>query len=529
VIDAATFEIPAGQTRRVVGDLRINTTGDLRIAGTLQIPPGVNVVLNAGGDYEQTGNLEASSAGATVAKLAVPPTVDTRGVSPYSTRVSGVNVRCAGRTDLPPGSNFVACTAGNQAGNITISGAVTLPAGADGTAPSDLRRGKGGGAILIGSANAVELIKEVNPKAIAPNTVTISANLRAGDGGNGYSDVGGAVSGLDRAAEPGRGGHGGDVTVGSGNVLTIVGAVDFQPGKGGGGGFVGRERTGGDGFLVAGDGSVRGRRGGSVTVNPGSGGDAGVVSVSAPVSNGSATIKKARGGACSSIFVRSGTGGPAGDGGWVTIYLTRNGKNSDGQAENIASQVVVQGGHGGRGDADSQGGGGGNLAIEESEPAGRSVTIEDAFRGGDGFDGCAQQPRVQGTFGGRGGTMDYGGVPLILGRTPNGGDGGPSINIITNGGVRGKLNGAAAGRDGEKGIGCDYYSRVITIIRDYTVDGKVKFQKDQRVPVSRFRGFRVAGPEENCEQVHMHGPATIDGYGPFPDPNPEGCGWGALE
>ena len=49
-----------------------------------------------------------------------------------------------------------------------------------------------------------------------------------------------------------------------------------------------------------------------------------------------------------------------------------------------------------------------------------------------------------------------------------------------------------------------------------------------RIPLSRIQGGRIGAPESGCSQNHLHGTITIDGSGPYLDPNPPGCGFGVI-
>lgn len=49
-----------------------------------------------------------------------------------------------------------------------------------------------------------------------------------------------------------------------------------------------------------------------------------------------------------------------------------------------------------------------------------------------------------------------------------------------------------------------------------------------RIPLARIAGGRTVNPESGCSAQHLHGAITIDGSGPYPDPNPPGCGHGAI-
>ncbi len=56
------------------------------------------------------------------------------------------------------------------------------------------------------------------------------------------------------------------------------------------------------------------------------------------------------------------------------------------------------------------------------------------------------------------------------------------------------------------------------------------FPAGTKIELSRIAGGTVSGPDVGCSDRHLHsgGGITIDGQGPFPDPNPTGCGYGAI-
>ena len=49
-----------------------------------------------------------------------------------------------------------------------------------------------------------------------------------------------------------------------------------------------------------------------------------------------------------------------------------------------------------------------------------------------------------------------------------------------------------------------------------------------RIPLSRIQGGRVIPAESGCTHQHLHGSITIDGSGPYVDPHPSQCGFGAI-
>ncbi|MBE0549097.1 MAG: hypothetical protein IH627_15900 [Rubrivivax sp.] len=49
-----------------------------------------------------------------------------------------------------------------------------------------------------------------------------------------------------------------------------------------------------------------------------------------------------------------------------------------------------------------------------------------------------------------------------------------------------------------------------------------------RIPLSRIQGGRIVPAESGCAHQHLHGSITIDGSGPYADPHPSQCGFGAI-
>ena len=49
-----------------------------------------------------------------------------------------------------------------------------------------------------------------------------------------------------------------------------------------------------------------------------------------------------------------------------------------------------------------------------------------------------------------------------------------------------------------------------------------------RIPLSRIQGGRIIPAESGCAHQHLHGSITIDGSGPYTDPHPGNCGFGAI-
>jgi len=300
-INTADFSIPAGQSRTVTGDLTINATSSIKIAGTLIIPAGVNVNLWSEGDIELSGNLQAGA-----------PTPGGRGFGPYNTTVVGGNIRSSGNHSVGTGGNLVfASSAGNVPATVSISGNITLPAGMN--ARNRNEDGQDGGAVLIGGTLAVSIVTDSGRPCQSPKSITLNASLTAGNGGGGYDDVQGLSFGQDVSGLGSHGGGGGDVVVHASESLTIGAGVSATPGTGGRGGWVGRV-PGDSSYLTATDGTGVASPGGKADVFVGRGGSAGTITIIAPTTTGSATKTVVAGGNPGNGYVQSGKGGPGGPG-----------------------------------------------------------------------------------------------------------------------------------------------------------------------------------------------------------------------
>lgn len=277
---------------------------------------------------------------------------------------------------------------------------------------------------------------------------------------------------------------------------------------------------GGSNYLTATDGTGVASPGGKADVFVGRGGSAGTITIIAPTTTGSATKTVVAGGNPGNGYAQSGKGGPGGPGGNVIIHSQLGGKNSLGADHPVKSSFVVRGGHGGSGAPSFDGGPAGAITCQKGM-AEISITAEDAFRGGNGFNGCSVTPPVAGTNGGKGGT--HAGLTVtVSGRSFNGGDGGSYPVTVTAGGLKGD-----SGRDGYPGRICAESVRLLTLGADTVVGGTV-LRAGTQIPLVRVHGGHVAGPEANCDQDHVHGPITIDGHGPISDPDANGCGHGHV-
>jgi hypothetical protein len=509
-INTTRFTIPAGQSRTVTGDLTINASDAIDIDGTLVIPPGVNVNLWSAGDIDLDGVLQAGST----------PAPSGRGTGPYNTTVVGANIRSAGNHSVGTGGNLVfASSAGNVPATISIGGNITLPAGLK--ARNDQEDGQDGGAILIGGTRALQIVTTAGRACQAPKNVTVNGSLTAGDGGAGFDDLTGERTGRNVRATSTHGGAGGDLEISAATSLTFGAGVNARPGAGGRAGWLGRS-PGGSSYLTAGDGTGSAIPGGNSTGTFGFGGDAGTVSIASPVTNGSATQPVVNGGDPGSGFFQPGNGGLGAFGGNVSFETRPGGKNSNGVANPSKGVIVIRGGNGGNGMPDFVGGGGGQIfGGVNGMTYLSSITVEDGFRGGNGYNGCSVTPPVAGTNGGAGGRHDFLTV-TSSGRSFNGGDGGSYPVNPTSGGAKG-----TSGRDGFPGRICAEASRLLTLAGDTMVGGTVMVAGTQ-ISLVRVHSGHVAGPEQNCDHDHMHGEITIDGYGPIEDPNPTGCGHGHV-
>lgn len=72
----------------------------------------------------------------------------------------------------------------------------------------------------------------------------------------------------------------------------------------------------------------------------------------------------------------------------------------------------------------------------------------------------------------------------------------------------------------------------VAIAQDLSIEGEAFRLAGQIVALSRITGGTVVAGHPGCgdrdPHLHSQGGIFVDGLGPFPDPNPSGCGYGVI-
>lgn len=517
IINTSTFSIPAGQTQTASGDLTIVASDAINIAGTLKVNPGVNVTFFANNGITVPGTIG----------VGVLPSQPGRGYGSKKFIFSSPNTNISSDCTFGPGVNVVFVGGTGATNTVTLTGDVrcqVAPAGVGRSAQGD-----GGGAILIGSSQALSIATAAGLEPSVPQTVSIDSNLVAGDGGHGGDDVAGSVVTRTTTGISGRGGDGGNVEISAVTSITYGLAATLRPGKGGDGGWVGRVTGSANGHLKGVDGTANSEVGGPMNITCGTGGNAGAVVTTAPTTNGTPTIDPQVGGNGGCPFIKGGNGGPGGNGSTMTITIGLCGLNSDGNRATVATAIELLEGNGGNGTATLPGGNGGTVNLTTNGCLNNFMI--DCCRGGNGYDGAAQTPAVAGTNGGNGGTITADGPLTYTYRSFNGGDGGNFSDggTETNGGAQGTLTGTGGiGIAGFPGLAKSEAIRQITLAQNYVLFPGTTLAGGSALALGQVRNYTINAPSASCATNSVHGSIYINGYGPFADPAPLGCGHGPV-
>jgi hypothetical protein len=459
-------------------------------------------------------------------------------------KILGNAVTISGTIETP--SDFLAGVVG--AATVTISGSITGGNGANGTSSTD--PGDDGGSVAIGSPRALSALRTEFPNANSPNVINMpaGASLRGGNGGNGFDDESGKLSGKNLTVRGSNAGRGGNAEIGCG---TFNRSGSLNGGNGGKGGTAGK-----DGKAVAQDGVQLGERGGNVSATAGDGGNMGLV---ATYINGDNTAKiddagHGQNGVAGIIEVKVGNGGPGAPGGNVTASLGVAGTNTMTDVFGVHGAATISGGNGGVSeDPNTAGGDGGNLSISTSDgrrPRAR-IDVNQFGNGGAGFNGCSVLPMVSGTNGGNGGNVSIGDASGLHADASisggNGGNGAPSP------GAGGKKGTAPAftieGQDGAPGGPCSFIPETVVgvgflaVVLDVDVVPGV-LQAGDTIPLIRIDGGRPVPAHQlegdhGCVNDHLH---TQGGSirvrhrlnnkwtttPAVPDPDSNKCGFGKI-
>ena len=310
-----SFELRPGTTRLVTDDLRIESTGDIRIGGTLLLAPGAGVHLKAGRDLVIDGTIETAASFPSAEPILHVPGSH---VDEYRRAASGTS---GGR---PPRSRRSVKLATSESGVIDIPARSSPRTAA--TSRSAFTRGVGsvidgedGGSIIVGA------LLGRNRRV----TVHASAELRAGDDGMGYSDRKPERRGRpnpcqDKGQKAGRqllvarrtdGGKGGTIRLMSDHLKVRT-----------------DERQGRSRREWWGTPAARSRRrtadghGGADMVSIGGRGGRGGAMIEDTDDYSGATLHPGAGGDAGDVFAAAGNGAPGCDGGRTTVRLERPGR-----------------------------------------------------------------------------------------------------------------------------------------------------------------------------------------------------------
>jgi hypothetical protein len=539
------FHLAAGETYTATADVVIRTDELLRIDGELLYEPGVSVVLHSADSLVVTGSVGpvepegspalvlAADAGATdPCGRALPGDLL---ISAREVELTGDGAGGGGLGGLRSAGNLWVASAGSN-GQLTISYKVlTSGEGYEGCKGHD---GGLGYSIEIGTGAANILVAERlgSPHAPFDAIGLFSAGIYAGWGGRGWSNQGETEKeGSTRVAEATNGGPGGDLRITSARLLRF--GADVGAGRGGGGGHVAAAAISGGGVDGAGE---------DLRARSGSGGASGSILVVAPqLELESPRFEAGDLGWPGALFVTGGHGSSGKPGGRFDLTIGRFGPpgrlvlNGEEQALTPThfevSVEVLNALNGGRAVEQVDGGDGGQLEMrfEDASPraADYRIIVRNAGNGGAGFNGC-EAGGTYGTNGGHGGRLD---IPLpvrpivLEGRNFSGGDGGDGNGFGT-GGFRGRDVTIASpfGEQGEDGARCPATVPALELAYALSDD----FPAGAVIALDRIQGLHTAQPEEGCASEHVHALAsegiTIDGMGPFPDPDPFGCGYGVV-
>jgi|GEM_PF-6285322 len=414
-ITTPTFNIPAGTTKTVTGDLTVNASQGIEIDGTLVIPEGVNVALITDGPLNIKGQV-------TEPAVAVATTRQSSGGSGGSNIVlSGSTITVNNQSTMPNGANVSVSTnapAGDPA-SITV---VNLVLGKGKAAPDTVTPGGPGPKLEIGTVTANTAATQSGAKnARTPDNVTVTLAV-AGTGGNGFDDRVGIDNGTKvTAAGTTAGGRGGDLNIAAKNAPVIKSAT---AGTGGRGGLAqppgkaaakGSKQKGEDYFLTTGDG-----------------GDGGNVSVT-PTPTGTATSGPA--GEPGSATATAQSGGPdGGDGGSVTATIGKFGKaGTGGSTPGVTyptplSYTLGSGQGGDSNDTKVPGGKGGSVTLADANggvaPTPSVQTYLALANGGAGAGVCSVNNPPAGSNGGAMGLITCHGLNYSTATDRHGGDGG---------------------------------------------------------------------------------------------------------
>jgi hypothetical protein len=508
VLRVRDYAVPVGETRVVAGDLRVVAAREIVIAGTLLVATGARIELHAGDRLAVTASGRIVAAG-TRSLLAAAANPKKKVVGLNDEYIGGRIVEIDGLIQAGAGRSVKIASA--DAGTVEVNGAILVANGRASEMSAD--PGEDGGSITIGGFFGRN----------ARTVVSRRSTLRAGDGGRGFSDIRGMItgkgvnpcqdgggSGLDRLTRRyagSDGGKGGSIRLAADTLS--VGTDELRVGDGGHGGDAGRSG-------VASSDGIGGRGGTDIYGLSGAGGEGGSIVVDAKVFLGPGGLHAGAGGDAGGVIVAAGNGAPNCDGGRTTAALGRPGKAGADRGLNALPPareakpgeiMLYDGGRGGHAaDQNHDAGDGGRVTIE-LPTAKRRPGVKIAYlageielvgyaSGGFGFVGC-DTSLSRGTDGGAGGVLTVPAVRYSAIGSFFGGDGGDG-DPAGDGGRAGTAThpptaGRTSFRRGADGHGCNEIVGSGTIARGgcddpHCVTAIVTFTKP-------FRSFRIQLPK----------------------------------
>ncbi len=531
-IEATDFTVPTGESQRVSGDLTINASGVVTIAGSLSAEnaAGHSLTIQAAGDVSITGVLSAGrgAPGGGGGDITVLSTNGNISIGESASLIAGDGgsglTTTTAKSVLSIGKRSVLFKsvsggAGGAGGSVTLrapngqisivdqEGIIHLGNGGDGATievhGEDLLATELGDALENAGGDSGVLTIEAltfNGVEVTSETVFVSESttfLSGGSGGN-AGDLFWGVDADGNSTFPDA-----DTTTKlialakqSGVHLRPIHSDVVREGAKGGDAWYGSAGNGSSLQVRGRDGTTPGTDGQNVFISGGSGGDCIQVISCEPGNGGSAGATGGDGAAGEHTTGEGGAGGSAAatgglggiDGALSTVRVGRMGN------------AVAKGGTGGKGgglcpdDVSDQGGSGGNGGgADASVSGGSAFATAIGGRGGDGGDGES----ASGAVGGGGLAQARGGMS-------------PSPMV---GGI------------GSAGATC---GPVQALALSFAFIGSLG--EGATVRLSCVQGGGFSDVEDGCRCPHVHGPISIIGIpgGPFDDPDDRGCGHGCI-
>jgi hypothetical protein len=474
VLNVPNLTVASGATLTLSAPTIYISTGAVEIDGTVVLAAGASIAIFAP-QITIKGTIGAASLAASSSRRITStrrPSDTPLHLQPNMLLSDNIIIDQQGGLTASPGIDLAAQSPG---GTMTISGGLST---ADGASATALSPATPGGNIEIGTAAAIDDVRTAAlaagfiTAAFAPASVTISGQLHAGFGGNGYNDPSGVVNGGSVTVTGTDGAAGGNIEISAGSLTAA--AATLQAGGGGFGGSAGPFPGGfGPGagqlaFATPVDGVGQGSAGLNLVATTGKGGAGGSVTIPATTSGQPRSMRGGLGGANGNANVRAGNGGPAGRGGTTMLIVGGYGSNGA-PAINLPPPLVTAilltgGGSGGAAaPAGVNGGSAGAVTLSGSGLAGATIVIANYANAGRGFGTCSS-PDVPNTGSNAGApaSLTDGKLPYTATNSFNGANGGDGLTAGGSGTLGGTDDtGKKIGTDGVKGAVCPPYGPLV--------------------------------------------------------------------